>query len=67
MNADGSPKQSYTAIQNLITILSDKGSAFTAGSLSYSLAGDTSHVQHTLLAKRNGHYFLALWLNVLEL
>jgi len=54
-------KASYAAVQNLITILSDKGAAFTPGFFSYELSGTTTDVHELALQKRNGTYYLALW------
>jgi hypothetical protein len=55
------PKPSYYAIQNLISILADRGSAFTPGSLVYTLSGNTANVLHTLLQKRDGSFYYIAW------
>ena len=60
--SDASPKPAYTAISNEIAILNDPGVAFTPGSLNYTLSGGDFYLHHTLLQKRNGNYYLALWL-----
>jgi uncharacterized protein YkwD len=62
VNNDGTPKPAYTALKNLIDIVEDPGSSFQTGSLAFSLEGNTNNVEHTLLQKRNGDYYLALWL-----
>ncbi len=54
-------KPDAIALQNLISILSDKGSSFTPGSLSYSIEGGPSTMQQVLLQKRDGSFYLALW------
>jgi hypothetical protein len=59
---DGSPKPVYKAVQAMITLLSDPGESFAPETLSYSLAGQTDDVQRVLLQKRNGDFYLALWL-----
>jgi hypothetical protein len=55
-------KPAYTSIQNLISILSDAGSRFTCGALGFNLSGSTNDVHTLLLQKRNGRYYLAIWL-----
>ena len=67
LNADGSPKPAFTALQNLIRVLNDASStaaSFTPGTLTYSLSGNTQNVEHTLLQKSNGDFELVLWLGV---
>jgi hypothetical protein len=66
---DGSEKPSYTALKNLISLLEDPGSLledpgeeFEPQSLRYTLGGDTSDVHSTLLQKRDGRFYLILWL-----
>lgn len=58
---DGSPKPAYTALKNLISLLNDPGPTFTPGTLSYSLSGNLNNVKQTLLQKRDGTFYLALW------
>jgi hypothetical protein len=58
---DGSEKPAYRAVRSMLGLLSDPGPPFTPSALSYSLTGQTGSVQHTLLQKRNGSFFLALW------
>lgn len=57
-------RPSYYAMQNLISLLSDKGYTFTPGSLSMSLTGSTSNVQQLLFQKHDGTFWLALWLGL---
>ena len=60
--SDGTPKPAFTAIANEIALLTDPGSAFTPGNLNYSITNNSGFsVSHTLLQKRNGVYYLALW------
>lgn len=61
LHADGSSKPAYTALKNLIALLRDDGAAFKAGSLTYSLNGYVDKLHHTLLQKRDGTFYLALW------
>jgi hypothetical protein len=58
---DGSPKPAFTALKNLIGLLKDPGTSFTPKTLDYTLSGNTVNVQRTLLQKRNGEFYLALW------
>lgn len=59
-----SPKPAFTAVQNLIANLSDKGSSFSPGKLAYSIAGGGADLNHLLLEKRDGSFWLILWLEV---
>ena len=68
------PKPSYTAIKNLITLLSEatwnpnnhawECDVFTPQTLDYTLTGNTKSVHQTLLQKANGDYYLLLWQEV---
>ena len=60
----GVPKPQLSAVRSLITLLSDAGAAFRAVPLRYGVSGATANVAHTLLQKRNGVYYLLLWLEV---
>lgn len=61
LHSDGSPKPAYTALKNLITLMRDDGAAFKTGSLSYSLNGYVDKLHHALFQKRDGTFYLALW------
>jgi hypothetical protein len=63
IDQNGRPRAPYYAIQNTISLLSDPGSHFTPGALSYSIDGAPSTLHHTLLEKRDGRFYLILWLN----
>ncbi|HTV73810.1 MAG TPA: hypothetical protein VME66_08915 [Candidatus Acidoferrales bacterium] len=58
---DLKPKPAYYALSALIHLLSDPGQAFTPAPLTYVIAGASADVDHTLLQKRDGTYYLALW------
>lgn len=62
LNGDLSPKPAYTAVENLIANLSDKGPSFTPGKLRYSIQGGGSSLQQMLFEKRDGTFWLVLWL-----
>jgi hypothetical protein len=61
VTANGTPKPCYNALKNLIGLLADPGSSISPGTLTYSLNGAPSSIHHTLLQKRNGRFYLALW------
>jgi hypothetical protein len=61
---NGTPKPAFTALKNLLALLADPGPGFVPGRLSYTLSGDLTAVHTTLLQKRNGTFYLALWLEV---
>ena len=58
---DGSEKPAFKATKNLTQLLADAGPSFTPEALSFALSGNTDDVHHTLLQKRNGTFYLALW------
>ena len=58
---DRSAKPGFVATKNLIALLSDRGNRFAPGVLNYSLSGNTSNVSRVLMQKRDGSYYLALW------
>ncbi len=57
----GAEKPAFRAVQSVLNLLSDPGPAFAPGALRYSLSGATAQVHHTLVQKRSGSFFLALW------
>ena len=58
---DFSPKPAYSALMNLLHLLADPGPAFAGEELGFKLSGELSSVHHLLLEKRNGVFYLALW------
>lgn len=62
LRADMTPRPAFTAVRNLIGILADSTTAFTAKPLSYALTGGDSTLNQVLLEKRDGSYWLVLWL-----
>jgi hypothetical protein len=56
------PRPAYYEIQNLIANLSDPGPSFTPGQLPYSVTGGDQTLNQLLLQKRDGSYWLILWL-----
>ena len=49
----------------MLGLLSDPGPACRAGRLNFSLGGDLKNVDHMLLEKRDGTFFLTLWIEEL--
>lgn len=62
LNNDGSRQPSYKALRNLIDLLEDPGQSFEPDSLKFSMEGKTDGVEHTLLQKSDGRFYLAVWL-----
>ena len=62
LNNDGSPQPAYLALKNLINRLEDPGPDFTPVPLTLSITGQTDQVYSTVMQKRDGTYFVALWL-----
>ena len=61
---DVSEKPSFRAVKNLIAILSDKGPDFKPDTFNYTLDGSIDNVHQILLQKRNGDFYLMVWLEV---
>jgi hypothetical protein len=61
LRADFSSKPAYTALKNLMHLLSDPGPPFAGEEHSFTLSGDLADVHHALFEKRNGTFYLALW------
>ncbi len=62
MHTDLTPKPAYTGLQHMIQLLTDKGPRFTPGALDYTLPGVAPDVHHLLMQKRDGTFYLALWI-----
>jgi hypothetical protein len=58
---DGTEKPAFTALKNLIGLLQDPGSDFTPDTLDYSLTGGDTYLHRTVLQKRDGEFYLVLW------
>jgi hypothetical protein len=61
LRSDLSEKPAFTAVKNLLSLLSDKGAVFSPGMLNYTITGADSTLNHTLLQKRDGSFWLVLW------
>lgn len=65
LSSDLSPRPAFYALKNLLNTLSDSGtSSFTPGQLHYSLTGGDASLNHLLLEKSDGSFWLVLWLEV---
>ncbi len=62
LNGDGSPKPAYRSLKNFIDLFDDPGASFSPSQLSVGLSGQTENVDHTLLQKRDGTFYLAMWI-----
>ena len=62
LGPDGEITLAYTALQNLINLLADPGPSFVPGPLDYELSGSLADVETVLFQKRNGVFYLALWI-----
>ncbi len=58
---DLTPKPAFTALQNTIAMLADPGAPVPPGALEYTLSSVGAPLHSTLLEKRDGSFYLALW------
>jgi hypothetical protein len=61
VNSNGTLKPVFYAVKNIIKLLNDPGQRFSPETLDYSLSGNTSDVYRALVQKRDGTFYLALW------
>lgn len=61
---NGTVKPSFTTLKGIITLLSDQGPNFDPGRLEFELSGALATTHRTLLQKRDGRFYLALWQEV---
>jgi hypothetical protein len=57
----GVEKPAFTSLMNLMALLADPGATFQPGSLPLTITGVTANVNTLLFQKRNGNYYLAIW------
>jgi len=55
------PKPAYTGLKNINQVLADPNYSFTPGALKYTLGGSTANIDHMLLQKHDGSFYLVLW------
>lgn len=73
VRADGTSKPAFNAIKSIVTLLGDATfnattqqwvpNTVNAGSLDYSLSGDTANIEQTLLYRSNNKFYLVLFQN----
>jgi hypothetical protein len=56
------PKLAFLAVRNLMMLLEDPGTSFQPGAVTYSLTGAASDVHQLLLQKRDGTFYLVMWI-----
>lgn len=61
LRGDLSPRPAFTALSNLMKLLADSPGDFAPGVLRYSIGGNAEGIERTLLQKRDGSFWLALW------
>ena len=61
LTRDGNPKPAFNAVKNLLSLLADLGQAVPLHPL-YRLENEPLDLHHMAFQKRNGSYYLALWL-----
>ncbi len=59
---DGAPKPAFRAVQGLLRLLADPGPAMTVTPLRYTVSGASPDLRHMAFQKRDGSYYLALWI-----
>ncbi|MGC4083756.1 MAG: hypothetical protein QM736_17005 [Vicinamibacterales bacterium] len=62
LTADGTPKGSFYAVAELMKLLANPGAAYDAAPLRYTVEGGTPELRALAFHKRNGHYYLLMWL-----
>lgn len=61
VRSDFTPKPAFYAVSNLLKLLSDPGPTFQPATLSYGIKGGDSALRHALFQKRDGSFYLAIW------
>ena len=61
LRSDGSQKPAFTAVANLLGLLTDPGAPFTPATFAYQVTGGDSSLHQLLLQKRDGSFYIALW------
>ncbi|HEY1768539.1 MAG TPA: hypothetical protein VGG26_12835 [Terracidiphilus sp.] len=62
LDSNLNPKPPFTAISNLLALLSDPGGSFSPSTLNFAIAGGGPNLQHMLFQKSDGSFYLILWL-----
>jgi hypothetical protein len=61
LDAAGAPTAAYAAVARLLALLDDGRRQHAPGRLGFELTGSTDGVEHRLLQKADGHFWLAIW------
>jgi hypothetical protein len=64
LTQDGSRKPAFNAVKALLSLLSDPGPAISVRTFPYMLQGATSDVRHMSFQKRDGSYYVAIWIEL---
>jgi hypothetical protein len=64
LHRDFTPKPAYSAMKNLLGLLSDPGATFTPQALPIKITGFPSDGKYVITQKRNGQYVVLLWRDV---
>ena len=62
LHADGAPKPGFNAVRSLLNLLADPGPPIDTRPLNYEVSDAGPAVRHFAFQKRDGTYFIALWL-----
>ena len=62
LRGDGSVKPAFESLEKLIHFLEDPGPPFQVQPLAYTISGEVPTMQHLLVERRSGKYYLFLWL-----
>ena len=57
-------KPSFYEMKSLLGLLSDRGPNFYSTKFNFHLGGNSSHLEHLTMQKRNGKTYIAFWLGV---
>jgi len=63
LRRDYTPKPAYWTLRNMLSLLKDPGEQFNPGTLDFTLSGNTDKVKSLLMQKRDGTFWLALWVD----
>lgn len=61
VRADLSPKPLFNTLKNGLSLYTDRGQAFTPGTLDYTVTGRTTRIFDTLHQKRDGTFLIGIW------
>ncbi|WP_081682793.1 fibronectin type III domain-containing protein [Marmoricola sp. URHB0036] len=64
LHRDFTPKPAYTAMKNLLGLLSDPGPAFTPQALPIQVTGFPGDGKYIVTQKRNGQYVVLMWRDI---